>query len=279
MYLPSQGAEPLFFLDYFACGKLEVDAAVQVVQGISKACVESGCALIGGETAEMPSMYPAGEYDLAGFAVGAVERGQQLPNMDQIKAGDVLLGLPSTGVHSNGFSLVRRIVESIPEKGYSCPSDENGEPDPWAYPAEWSDKGETLLEAFLHPTALYVKPSLAAIETGKVKALCHITGGGLLENLPRILPSDLSAELTLNSYDLPRVFKWLQYTGNVANEEMLKVFNCGVGMVIVCDPDAVNDIEDKIGQTIKIGTLTPREGCLSEEVSVKQWWVTDTFSA
>ena len=186
-----------------------------------------------------------------------------------------------------------RIVESIPDKGYDCPANENGEPDPWAHPAEWSDSGESLLEAFLQPTALYVKPSLAAIATGQVKALCHITGGlsllvapvlrcvagGLLENLPRIMPPNLTAELTLNSYDLPRVFKWLQYTGNVANEEMLKVFNCGVGMVIVCAPDAVDLIEDKIGQTIKLGSLIARQPNLSEDVTVKRWWVTDTYSA
>eukprot|EP00656_Telonema_subtile_P015941 TRINITY_DN18390_c0_g1_i3.p1 TRINITY_DN18390_c0_g1~~TRINITY_DN18390_c0_g1_i3.p1 ORF type:complete len:606 (-),score=195.69 TRINITY_DN18390_c0_g1_i3:127-1944(-) len=266
-----QGAQPLFFLDYFACGKLEVDAAVQVVEGISKACVESDCALIGGETAEMPSMYPAGEYDLAGFAVGAVERGQLLPDMDSIKSGDVLLGLPSNGVHSNGFSLVRRIVESTLET--------NPDADPWAAKADWSPE-ETLLEAFLHPTALYVRPSLKAIETGKVKALCHITGGGLLENLPRIMPAHLTAELELNSYSLPGVFKWLQYTGNVANEEMLRTFNCGVGMVIVCGADDASLIEASIGETIRLGRFVEQpESVGSEQVLVNHWWENTTHSA
>lgn len=266
-----QGAQPLFFLDYFACGKLEVEAAVQVVAGISQACIESDCALIGGETAEMPSMYPAGEYDLAGFAVGAVERGQLLPNMDSIQPGDLLLGLASNGVHSNGFSLVRRIVESTADS--SSP-----EQDPWAAKADWSPE-ESLLEAFLHPTALYVRPSLKAIQTGKVKALCHITGGGLLENLPRVMPAHLKAELDLNSYSLPGVFKWLQYTGNVANEEMLRTFNCGVGMVIVCGANDAAEIEASIGQTIRLGSFVAKsDDAATEQVVVNQWWENTTYS-
>merc|ERR1712194_521189 len=193
--------------------------------------------------------------------------GLLLPRMDDINAGDVLLGLASSGVHSNGFSLVRRIVEKSNEA--------SPEQDAWAAKADWSPE-ETLLEAFLRPTALYVRPSMAAISTGKVKALCHITGGGLLENLPRIMPEHLTAELTLGAYSLPGVFKWLQYAGNVANEEMLRTFNCGVGMVIVCAPGDVSEIEDKIGATIRLGNFVEQKGNIAaEQVSVQTWWSSD----
>eukprot|EP00658_Telonema_sp_P-2_P013272 TRINITY_DN15023_c0_g1_i1.p1 TRINITY_DN15023_c0_g1~~TRINITY_DN15023_c0_g1_i1.p1 ORF type:complete len:519 (+),score=158.52 TRINITY_DN15023_c0_g1_i1:135-1691(+) len=271
-----QGAEPLFFLDYFACGRLQVEAAAQVIQGVSLACLESGCALIGGETAEMPSMYPPGEYDLAGFAVGAVERGSLLPRTEDIQPNDILLGLRSKGVHSNGFSLVRRIVESLSD---NLPEGQ----DPWQEPADWCDSSDkkTLLDAFLVPTELYVKPCLKAIKTGKVKALCHITGGGLLENLPRVLPGELAAELELDSYPLPGVFEWLRYTGNVDLPEMLRTFNCGVGMVIVCSPDSLGAIEDQVGEVIRLGRVIPREevmGVQQDQVLVKKWWNTGTES-
>ncbi len=216
-----QGAEPLFFLDYFATGHLEVDAGREIVSGIALACQETGCALIGGETAEMPGMYRDGDYDLAGFAVGAVERGQVLPRSD-IAIGDVILGIASSGLHSNGFSLVRRLVD---QAGI-------GLDDPAPFRAE-HDLGLTLLT----PTKLYVKSGLAAIRRGGVKALAHITGGGLTENIPRVLPKGLNAEVDLASWALPPLFHWLQRTGNIPAGEMLKTFNCGVGMVAIVAHD------------------------------------------
>ena len=213
--LVCQGAEPLFFLDYFATGKLETDAAARVIEGIAKGCVRAGCALIGGETAEMPGMYPAGDFDLAGFSVGAMERGAHLPTA--VTEGDVLLGLMSDGVHSNGFSLVRRVADHA---GLS-----------------WSDAspfGEgTLGDAMLVPTRLYVKPALEALRHGGVHGLAHITGGGLTENLPRVLPEGLGASISLNAWDLPPVFAWLRQAGGIADAEMLKTFNCGIGMVAI----------------------------------------------
>jgi phosphoribosylformylglycinamidine cyclo-ligase len=212
-----QGAEPLFFLDYFATGHLEVEHAAQVVSGIAEGCRQAGCALIGGETAEMPGLYAKGDFDLAGFAVGAAERNALLPSSD-IKPGDVLISLPSSGVHSNGFSLVRKIVET---EGLS-----------WDAPAPFAT-GQTLGEAFLTPTKIYVKETLPLIQAGLVKALCHITGGGLPENLPRILPEGVGAKVHASSWDRPSVFGWLQKAGGIDDFEMLRTFNSGIGMVLV----------------------------------------------
>jgi phosphoribosylaminoimidazole synthetase len=213
-----QGAEPLFFLDYFATGALDVDEAAAVISGIAEGCRQAGAALIGGETAEMPGLYARGDYDLAGFAVGAVERHTILPNKD-VMAGDVLIGLASSGVHSNGYSLVRRIVERAG--------------------LQWSDDapfapGLTLGEALMEPTRIYVKPVLTALKAGvPIKALAHITGGGVTENLPRVLPADVSAEVHLNAIDVPPVFSWLAQAGGVAETEMLRTFNCGIGMILI----------------------------------------------
>jgi len=209
-----QGAEPLFFLDYFACGKLDVATATQVVKGIAAGCEQAGCALIGGETAEMPGMYPPGEYDLAGFAVGAVEKSRIIDGSD-IVAGDAVLGLASSGAHSNGYSLIRKIVDS---SGTDLSS---------------AFDGRTLGEALLAPTRIYVKPVLAALREVPVKGLAHITGGGLVENVPRVLPEGTCAELKKSAWPRPPLFDWLQKNGNVAEAEMHRVFNCGIGMVMV----------------------------------------------
>ncbi len=218
--LVCQGAEPLFFLDYFATGKLELNQATRIIEGIAKGCELSGCALIGGETAEMPGMYPAGDFDLAGFSVGAMERGAELPK--GVNVGDVLLGLTSSGVHSNGYSLVRKLVEhSGLAWGYDCP---------WA--------SGTLGEALLAPTTLYVKGAVAAMQD--VNALAHITGGGLTENLPRILPLGMGADINLDAWELPAVFKWLAKQGDMAQAELLKTFNCGIGMIAVVPADKID---------------------------------------
>ena len=220
-----QGAEPLFFLDYFATGKLSPKVGADIVRGIAQGCIESGCALIGGETAEMPGLYAKGDYDLAGFAVGAAERGTLLPKPD-IAAGDVLLGLPSSGVHSNGFSLVRRIVE---QAGLA-----------WNAPAPFAPE-KSLGPALLEPTKLYVKPVLAALKrTTAIKALAHITGGGFPDNIPRVLPEGVAAHLDLSAIAVPPVFGWLARAGGVTIEEMLRTFNCGIGMVVV---DAADQVE------------------------------------
>lgn len=233
-----QGAEPLFFLDYLATGKLELDDATAIVEGIAEGCRQSGAALIGGETAEMPGMYSGKDYDLAGFAVGAVERDGILPAKN-IATGDVLLGLSSSGLHSNGFSLVRKILEL---QGLS-----------WESPAPFH-QDVSVSEAFLEPTRIYVKPLLKAIrETGAVKAMAHITGGGFTENIPRVLPSGLGAEVNLDVIDLPDVFGWLQKAGGVEEAEMLRTFNCGIGMVVVVAPDeaeAVSAILEGAGETV-----------------------------
>lgn len=222
-----QGAEPLFFLDYFATGKLDPDQGAAIVNGIAAGCREAGCALIGGETAEMPGMYKGGDYDLAGFAVGAAERGALLPSGD-IAAGDVILGLTSSGLHSNGFSLVRKIVEL---SGLS-----------WSDPAPFAP-GTALGEALLTPTRIYVKPLLAVIQaTGALKALAHITGGGFPENIPRVLPKHLAAEIDLTAIDPPAVFSWLARTGGVTANEMLRTFNCGVGMIIVTSGERADEV-------------------------------------
>jgi len=220
-----QGAEPLFFLDYFACSKLDPAAGADVVAGVATACREVRCALIGGETAEMPGLYHSGDYDLAGFAVGAVGRADLLPRTD-IAAGDVVVGLASSGVHSNGFSLVRRIVA---DAGL-----------PWDAPAPF-DSSRTLGEALLTPTRLYVQSCLAAIRgTKAVKALAHITGGGFVDNIPRILPQGLSVAVDLDHVPVLPVFKWLAGAGKIGEREMLRTFNCGIGMIAILDPAAVD---------------------------------------
>ena len=218
--LVCQGAEPLFFLDYFATGRLDVAQAARIVEGIAAACAASGCALVGGETAEMPGMYHGGDFDLAGFAVGAMERGAELPR--GVAEGDTLIGLASDGVHSNGYSLVRRIVA---ETGLG-----------WADPAPFAP-GATLGAALLAPTRLYVRPALAAIRAGGVRGLAHITGGGITENLPRVLPEGLGAEVDLGGIRLPPVFAWLAAEGGLAQAEMLKTFNSGIGMILVVAAD------------------------------------------
>ena len=220
--LVCQGAEPLFFLDYFATGKLELDHAAAVIEGIAAGCERSGCALIGGETAEMPGMYAPGDFDLAGFAVGAMERGQTLPS--NVKTGDVLLGLASDGVHSNGFSLVRRIVEL---SGLG-----------WEAACPWGEG--SLGQALLTPTRLYTKGAVTAIRDQAVNGLAHITGGGLTENLPRTVPEGLGLNVDLSAWDLPPVFQWLQAQGGMQTAELLKTFNAGIGMVVIVAPEHVD---------------------------------------
>ncbi len=244
--LVCQGAEPLFFLDYFATGKLETETAARIIEGIAEGCYQSGCALIGGETAEMPGMYEAGDFDLAGFAVGAMERGADMP--DGVAAGDVLLGLASDGVHSNGYSLVRKLV-ALSGLGWNddCP---------------WTDG--SLGAALLAPTRLYVKQALAAVRDGGVHALAHITGGGLTENLPRVLPEGLGADVDLDAWELPDVFKWLAATGGMAEAEMLKTFNCGVGMILSVNAgraDALQGLLGAAGETVyRLGHVTEGAG-------------------
>ena len=242
-----QGAEPLFFLDYFATGKLDPEQGAAIVAGIADGCRQAGCALIGGETAEMPGMYHGNDYDLAGFAVGAAERGALLPT-DDIVEGDVLLGLASSGVHSNGFSLVRRIVA---QSGLA-----------WTAPAPFAD-GLTLAEALLEPTRIYVKPLLKAIRgTHGIKALAHITGGGFPDNIPRVLPESFSAELDLDAIDVPAVFSWLAKEGGVLPAEMMRTFNCGIGMIAVVaagQAAQVAAVLQEAGETVTpIGRIVPR---------------------
>jgi phosphoribosylformylglycinamidine cyclo-ligase len=233
-----QGAEPLFFLDYYACGKLEPEVGAAVVAGISNGCRQAGCALIGGETAEMPGLYAGEDYDLAGFAVGAVERGEVLPRSD-IAEGDVILGLASSGVHSNGFSLVRKVVAKT---GLA-----------WTVPAPFAPS-QTLGDAILEPTRIYVKSCLAAIrETKAVKGFAHITGGGFPDNIPRVLPKGLGARIDLTKVAVPPVFKWLAREGGIAQNEMLRTFNCGIGMIVVVAPKdaaAVADAFTRAGGTV-----------------------------
>ena len=246
--LVCQGAEPLFFLDYFATGKLDVDQAARIVEGIAAGCEASGCALIGGETAEMPGMYHKGDFDLAGFAVGAMERGTELPA--GVAAGDVLLGLGSNGVHSNGYSFVRKVVEL---SGLG-----------WDAPSPFSDG--SLGEALLAPTRLYVKQALAAIRAGGVHGLAHITGGGLTENPPRVLPEGLACAIDLSAWELPPVFRWLAQTASMSEPELLKTFNCGIGMILVVAPDRADDLAallSGMGETVaRLGTIVQGEGVI-----------------
>ena len=237
-----QGAEPVFFLDYFACGKLDVDTAARVVGGIARGCELAGCALIGGETAEMPGMYPAGEYDLAGFAVGIAEKSQLITG-ETIAEGDVVLGLASSGAHSNGYSLLRKILErDAPDLNADF-------------------HGRTLRETVLEPTRIYVKPLLALMKEapGLVKGMAHITGGGLLDNVPRVLPAGLSAHIDASAWPLPPLFAWLREAGNVAEQEMYRVFNCGIGMVVIvsaADADRAVQSLTTAGETVyRIGRI------------------------
>jgi phosphoribosylformylglycinamidine cyclo-ligase len=249
-----QGAEPLFFLDYFATGKLDVAAASSIIAGIADGCKQAGCALVGGETAEMPGMYAKGDYDLAGFAVGAVERDQALTG-GAVKEGDVILGLASTGIHSNGFSLVRKIVE---QSGLG-----------WTEPCPFESR-KSMGEALLTPTRIYVKSVLAAVKSGGVKALAHITGGGLVNNVPRVLPDTLQADIDGGSWKLPTAFGWLMKTGGVPLDDMIRTFNCGIGMIAVVAPDAETRITQVLkdhGETVhRIGGIVQRaadaEGCV-----------------
>jgi phosphoribosylformylglycinamidine cyclo-ligase len=246
--LVCQGAEPLFFLDYFATGKLEVNEAARIITGIAQGCKASGCALIGGETAEMPGMYHKGDFDLAGFAVGAMERGADLPR--DVQKGDVLLGLSSSGVHSNGYSFVRKVVE-LSGLGWDAPS-------PFGQ--------GTLGQALLTPTRLYVKQALAAIRAGGVHGLAHITGGGLTENPPRVLPEGLACEIDLGAWQLPPVFRWLGQTANMSETELLKTFNCGVGMILVVAEDRADDLTELLqteGETVtRLGRIVEGQGVI-----------------
>lgn len=245
--LVCQGAEPLLFLDYFATGKLDVDQAARIIDGIAAGCEASGCALIGGETAEMPGMYHKGDFDLAGFAVGAMERGSDLPA--GVQAGDVLLGLASNGVHSNGYSFVRKVVE-LSGLGWDAPC-------PFA-------EGMTLGAALLAPTRLYVKQALAAIRAGGVHGLAHITGGGLTENPPRVLPDGLACEIDLSTWTLPPVFRWLATQANMEQAELLKTFNCGIGMMLVVAEDraeALSALLAQAGETVtRLGRVVDGQG-------------------
>jgi homoserine kinase len=257
-----QGAEPISFLDYYACGKLDVDVAAQFVEGVAKGCKESGCALIGGETAEMPGMYADGEYDAAGKATGAVRQGQKLlPNKTAMIEGDVLLGLASNGVHSNGFSLVRKILDKANLSFH--------ETAPW-------DPSTSVGESLLTPTRIYVKSCLEVSNRGLVKGMSHITGGGLLENIPRMLPDELEAEVDVGSWQVPAVFQWLRKAGNVSAHEFSRVWNTGVGMVLVASQEQAVEAKrvlEEAGETVSImGRLVRRtgEGCVLKNVEAWQ---------
>lgn len=264
-----QGAEPLFFLDYFAVGKLDVQVARDVIAGIADGCRDAGCALIGGETAEMPGLYHGGDYDLAGFAVGAVERDEILPRAD-IAVGDVLIGLKSSGVHSNGYSLVRKLVERAKLD--------------WSAKAPFgSSAGQTLADALLTPTRIYVKPLLAAIRAtggsgrnGAIKSLSHITGGGLSENVPRVMPKDVAARIDLSAFQAPAVFEWLAKNGNLPDAELLRTFNCGMGMIAVVSKSRADDVTSALRAAgedpIIIGDVIPPTGEKSEAKGKGEAW-------
>ncbi|KAI9222173.1 phosphoribosylglycinamide synthetase [Blastocladiella britannica] len=255
-----QGAEPLVFLDYYATGKLDVDVAADVVKGIAAGCLDAGCALVGGETAEMPSMYAPGDYDVAGFTVGAVLRSQVLPRMELMQPGDIVLALPSSGVHSNGYSLVRHIVEKSAGLAYSDP-------------CPWDASAKSIAHALLEPTKIYVKPLLPAVRSGKIKGLAHITGGGFPENIPRVLPDHLGIAIDARTWTLPPVFQWLRKAGNVAGPEMLRTFNCGIGMVMVVAPEDVDAVTAMItGDTVlRIGEITSWTKGHGEQVVVSHF--------
>lgn len=254
-----QGAEPLYFLDYYGCSKLDVSVAAQVVRGVAEGCKQARCALSGGETAEMPGMYELGDYDLAGFAVGAVERELLLPQPN-IQAGDVLLGLTSSGVHSNGFSLIRKIIE---RSGLSYSS-----------PCPWSSDYPTVAEAILEPTRIYVDALLPAVRLGLIKGMSHITGGGFTENIPRILPRGMGCFVDFSGWEHPPVFQWLMRQGGVTPQEMARTFNNGIGMVLVVDKEKVEEtirVIEKTGEKdVKIiGGVVERNGV--ELMSVESW--------
>jgi phosphoribosylformylglycinamidine cyclo-ligase len=225
--LLAQGAEPLMFLDYYATGKLDVEAAAAVVAGIAEGCRQANCALVGGETAEMPGMYAEGDYDMAGFCVGAVDRDKVLPRLGDQQAGDILIGLGSSGPHSNGYSLIRRIVE---RSGLA-----------WDAPAPF-EAGKTLAQALLAPTRIYIKTVLPHLKAGRIKGLAHITGGGLIENPPRAIAAGFEARFDWNAWALPPVFAWLQETGGVSDHELRRTFNCGVGLMLIVAPDDLPDV-------------------------------------
>ena len=225
--LLAQGAEPLLFLDYYATGKLELEVARRVVAGIAEGCKLAGCALVGGETAEMPGMYEAGDYDLAGFSLGAVERGAVLPRLEEQRAGDLMIGLASSGPHSNGYSLIRRIVE---RSGLA-----------WEAPAPF-EAGRSLAEALMAPTRIYVKSVLPQIKDGAISGVAHITGGGLIENPPRAIAEGLEPRFDWDAWPLPAVFGWLQSVGGVSDHELRRTFNCGIGLVLIVNPDSVGEV-------------------------------------
>ena len=243
-----QGAEPLFFLDYFACGRLDVDTAARVVGGIARGCELAGCALIGGETAEMPGMYPDGEYDLAGFAVGAVEKSKIIDGRG-IEPGDVVLGLASDGAHSNGYSLVRKVIERA-WGGIDAPQMQD------------DFHGRSFADAVMAPTRIYVKPLLELMQHLQVKGMAHITGGGLVENVPRVLPGAVAARLYRDAWQMPPLFDWLQRNGGIADEEMHRVFNCGIGMAVVMSADDADEAVTRLqaaGETVwRIGEIVER---------------------
>ena len=262
-----QGAEPLFFLDYYATGKLMPDDAVRVVAGIAEGCKLAGCALIGGETAEMPGIYAAGDYDLAGFCVGAVERGQQLTG-DRVAAGDVLLGVASSGVHSNGYSLVRRLADDL---GWRMNRPALFDPD------------RLLIDHLIEPTRIYVKSLLPVIRSGRIHALAHITGGGLLENVPRVLPKGLHAHIDADSWVQPRLMAFLQAQGHIEPGEMARTFNCGVGMVLAVSPDDATSVARDLaaaGETVfAVGRVAPGERGCTVSGSTESWSAREAWSA
>ncbi|HYI49393.1 MAG TPA: phosphoribosylformylglycinamidine cyclo-ligase [Allosphingosinicella sp.] len=262
-----QGAEPLFFLDYFACAQLDAGVAERVIAGIAEGCKLAGCALIGGETAEMPGMYAEGDYDLAGFCVGAVERGEALTG-DHVAAGDVILGVASSGIHSNGFSLVRRLAA---DKGWKLDRPALFDPD------------RLLIETLLEPTRIYVKALLPAIRAGKVRALAHITGGGLLENIPRVLPKGLHARIDAGAWPQPRLMAFLQAQGNIEPGEFARTFNCGIGMALVVARDDVKIVtqalENAVEQTFEIGRLEPGERGCTVTGPAESWASREAWSA
>ncbi len=262
-----QGAEPLLFLDYFATGKLDNGIAERVVAGIAHGCRIAGCALIGGETAEMPGMYAAGDYDLAGFCVGAVERGEQLTG-SKVAAGDVLLGLASSGVHSNGYSLVRRLAA---DKGWRMDRPALFDPD------------RLLIDHLIEPTRIYVKSLLPAIRAWRIHALAHITGGGLLENVPRVLPEGLHARIDAGAWEQPRLMAFLQAQGNIEPAEMARTFNCGIGMVLAVSPDQVTDLQTELeaaGEVVSvIGAIEPGARGCTVQGAAEVWSTRDSWEA